>query len=151
MKRLLMVVVLASITAMAQELSRQPFTDFKVPEVDAQGNLRWLLRGEKGRLQGQNMVGLEGVTVEFYNKLNQIDMTLKTSACVYDQAAKRAEGEERVEINAPGKYLITARGMDWAAGQNLIRLHHDGKIILSPNSLVGDGNGAKPGVNEGAK
>ena len=117
------------ITSGSQEsVSRQPFTDFNVPEVDTEGNLKWILHGASGHLRSEELVELNGVTVEFYKGKN-VDMTLTTPACLFDRGTKRAETDAVVKIES-ANFQITATGMEWGSGQNIIRLRQDVKVIL---------------------
>lgn len=114
----------------AQEISQRPFRDFRAPQLDEEGNLKWLVRGDSGRARGDNLIDLNGVTVEFY-KGETVDMRLRAERATYDRQRKRAETKAAVEIEAPQRFVVTARGMDWTAEKNLIRLHSEVKVVLS--------------------
>ncbi len=133
--RLYLLVAVCSVAAPVLAQNRLPkgaFTDFNVPEEDEQGNLRWNLHGDRGRMRSENLVELEGVKVEFYRD-GKVDMTVTTTGCLFDRREKQATTDGTVEIQA-GNYQITGRGLEWQSGKSLVQMNRDVKIVL-PHGL----------------
>jgi len=103
---------------------------FTVPEYDATtGQLKWKLFGDTARvLLTGGKVEVRAMKIEVYSG-QAVDMTLQSPVCLFDRAAKLATSDDTVEIVATNM-VITGKGFDWNAADNLVKIHNDVTVTL---------------------
>ena len=122
--------------AAAQILPEARIMDFRIPEYDVDGALKWVLRGDAAQMfPGEGRIRITGARVEIYRN-GGIDMVVRAPECDYSQDGKKAWTDGPVEITARN-LTIRGRGMEWESATNRMILHHDVRVtVLNPKEGV---------------
>ncbi|NQU11647.1 LPS export ABC transporter periplasmic protein LptC [bacterium] len=101
---------------------------FEVPERDADGNLRWKLRGERAQFKADGQMDLVGVRAEFYES-NQVQMVFITPACTLNQSEKRAATDAAVHLQHDN-IVMTGQGADWSGAEHSFIVHSNVVVVI---------------------
>lgn len=107
---------------------------FKIPERDGQGNLLWLIQGQRAQIIQEGRIQIYHVQLDTYRK-GQVDQTLKSSECFLirqtenGKVTTHAESTNNVEI--VGKNIvITADGFKWFPEQARLVMEKNVQVVF---------------------
>jgi 3-deoxy-D-manno-octulosonate 8-phosphate phosphatase (KDO 8-P phosphatase) len=101
---------------------------FEVPERDADGNLRWILKGETGRMRADGLVEITEVRAEMYES-NAVALVFSAPHCVFDHKNKRAETDAPVLIEREN-LKVTGLGAVWDAAAQTFVVKQDARVVI---------------------
>jgi hypothetical protein len=102
---------------------------FKVPELDAQGNLKSMLMGEQARMAPGKPVEIKGLNIEFYGADKTVKMRVTSPECVFNDRTGQATSTQAVKIEGDA-YTITGTGFDYHTKEETLAIHADAKVVL---------------------
>jgi lipopolysaccharide export system protein LptC len=118
--------------AAAQLIPDAKILDFRIPEYDEDGQLKWVLRGDAAQMvPEEKRVRITGARVEIYRD-GKVDMLVRAPECDYRQDGKKAWTDGPVEITARN-LTIRGEGMQWdSAGSKMVLERNVHVTILNP-------------------
>jgi hypothetical protein len=122
--RLVCVGLYLSLPAVAQ-VSRA----FKVPELDAQGNLKSMLMGDQARMAPGKPVEIKGLNIEFYDTDKTVRMRVTSPECVFNDRTGLATSTRDVKIEGDA-YTITGTGFEYQTKEEIMAIHANARVEL---------------------
>jgi hypothetical protein len=104
--------------------------NFKVPDMDDQGKLTSMLRGEKARIVPGRPMEVEGLHITFYEDDGKTEsVNVKSPSCVYDTRKGVATSDDK--INIVGKtFTVDGKGFEYQKGRERITIYNNVKVKL---------------------
>ena len=124
-------VVLALLWAMpagAQTGAVQTVAGFRVPDYDEQNNLKSVLFGDFARILPDGIIEITNLKLDFY-KSGEVDMTVTSPKCIYNQKEGTARSESDVEIRREN-LRITGTGFWWSAKQEQFEIFQKARVEI---------------------
>lgn len=127
-----MVVVLSVIglcaVSPAVDMVGQTVTGFRVPEYDAENNLKTLLLGDFAKILPGGVIEIMGLRIEVYQQ-GKVAMTVTAPHCRFHQKDNRAESDGDVRI-ANDEMVVTGKGFDWNNKDEVFKIHSQTRVVL---------------------
>lgn len=122
--------LLAGLLAMPASAQREiVMRDFKVPELDDQGNKKSLLVGKEARLKGRDPARITGLTIYIYGRDGEESVKVTSPACTYDQKTRKARSREPVRIQGRS-FVVEGVGFEYLPSVERMRIHSNAKVTL---------------------
>ena len=106
----------------------QTVTGFRVPEYDAQNNLKSQLFGAFAKVLPGGLIDITDLKMEFFQD-GKLDMTVTAPQCTYDQDGGVAKSDAEVEI-VRENMVVTGRGFSWEGKAQRFQILHEAKVVL---------------------
>ncbi len=122
---------------------------FRVPELDAQGNLKSMLMGDQARMAPGKPVEIKGLNIEFYGPDKNVRMRVTSPECVFNDRTGQATSTQAVKIEGDN-YTITGIGFDYHTKEETLAIHADAKVVLrnlGPGVSPGSPAPSQPAAN----
>jgi len=115
--------------AVAQDFGTgMEISGFRVPDYDAQGELRAQLYGGHAKVLDGGEVEITNLKIEMY-KDGKVAMTVFSPHCFFNMETRQARSEGRVLIES-GLMTIIGRGFAWSAEAGRFEILHDSKVLV---------------------
>ena len=116
-------------TAPAQQI--QVIQDFEIPlDVDPNtGAEKSRLKAQEATLTPGKPVRIKMLTIEYLNKKGEVDLTVTSPSCDYDQNNKVAASKDRVRIERKNA-VITGTGFKYDSGREQFKIYDDVKLVV---------------------
>jgi hypothetical protein len=102
---------------------------FEVPERDEQGNLRWVLIGDRAKFREDGLMTVLNMRAEFYHH-NQVELVFSSPTCVLDQPNRQATTDAPVRFEA-NNMVVTGIGADWVGASNTFLIRSNVHVVIS--------------------
>lgn len=130
-RRIAMGVVLAlalSAGGAEDEEPVQTVTGFRVPEYDAQNNLKSQLFGAFAKVLPGGLIDITDLKMEFFQD-GKVDMTVTAPQCTYDQDGGAAKSDTDVQI-ARENMVVTGKGFSWEGKTQRFKIFSQARVVL---------------------
>jgi len=139
-------ILLGGVTASAQQV--QVIQDFEIPlDVDPKtGAERSRLKAQEATLMTGKPVRIKQLTIEYLDKKGNVELTVTSPSCDYDQKNKVAASRDRVRIERKNA-TITGTGFKYDSGREQFKIYDDVKLVVKNRRESGvdlDGPRAQP-------
>ncbi len=134
----MLALALVVLAAGAQEVG-QTVAGFRVPEYDADNNLKSQLFGDFARVLADGVIEITGLKIDFYSK-QQVAMTVTSPKCRYNQKVNLAESDADIRI-ARENMVVTGVGFSWNGRDERFLIRDQAKVVLK---------GLRSGIETGA-
>lgn len=131
----------AAVLAAGAQEAGQTVAGFRVPEYDADNNLKSQLFGDFARVLPDGVIEITGLKIDFYAKQQEVQMTVTSPKCRYDQKANVAESEAEIRISRENM-VVTGVGFSWNGRNERFHIRDQAKVVLK---------GLRSGIETGAK
>lgn len=105
---------------------------FEVPERDADGNLVWMIRGERGWFLNDGRLQVERLRAEFYSS-NRVEYIFTSDSALLDQHNRHARMASPIRLEGPG-LIVVGNGAEWWGSSNLFHIEGQVRVVLSGDS-----------------
>lgn len=121
---------LAAISSLvfADQLGGGHIERFEVPERDADGNLVWMIRGDRGRFLDDGRVLVEKLRAEFYTS-NRVEYVLTSDRATIDQHNRQAHTEAPFRLEGP-RLVIVGNSAEWCGVSNLFHVQGQVRVVI---------------------
>ena len=107
---------------------------FELPELDQQtGILKSKMLGDKATIRKGHPTKIDGLTIQFYDRLGADAMVITSPACTYDADEKKARSRERIHIEGRG-FTIEGQGFHYAVPEERLQIHSNARVVLKRRS-----------------
>lgn len=104
--------------------------DFNIPEYDKQGNLKSELMGDSADMYQNGLIKIQNITIDSY-KDNQVNLTITSPECEYNEEKKAAWSTNTVRIVADNnKMVVTGKGFAWDSNSERMKILADVRVEL---------------------
>ena len=117
------------VSVSAQQI--QVIQDFEIPlDVDPDtGAEKSRLKAQEATLTPGKPVRIKMLTIEYLNKKGDVDLTVTSPSCDYDQRNKVAASKDRVRIERKNA-VITGTGFKYDSGREQFKIYDDVKLVV---------------------
>ncbi|HAL92659.1 MAG TPA: hypothetical protein DCM68_06510 [Verrucomicrobia bacterium] len=119
---------LMAAAASAQLPEGQAVTGFRLPEYDADGELKQQLYGETATFLPDGIIELTGLKIELFSK-GTVSARIYSPLCAYDKDRKRAASKEHIRIVVE-KGVLTGDGFAWNGENQQFQIFKNAKVVL---------------------
>ncbi len=117
----------AAFSTIAQEPGME-ISGFRVPDYDEQGVMTSQLFGDRAEMEGNGMVKITGVNMEFY-KDEEVYMTVTSPYCFFDQKTREAHSDAPVAADMEGVH-VRGRGFVLNSSDRKVQVLNESKVII---------------------
>lgn len=103
--------------------------DFRVPELDEQGNLKSMMIGKEARISPGKPMEITGLTVEFYEENKEVNMRIESPKCTYNDRTGLATSDDEVHIEGQG-FTIDGKGFEYMIKEERLHILSNTKVVL---------------------
>jgi hypothetical protein len=114
----------ACFSGYAQEIS-----GFRVPDYDAEGNLKSQLYGDYAQIRPNDEVEITNLKIETFGKGSDPEMLVTSPHCVYNRQSGSARSESALRI-ARDNMIITGEGYVWDSGSERFVIRRKARVVL---------------------
>jgi len=125
--KIFLLLFVCSTLAVAQEPGME-ISGFRVPDYDEQGVMTSQLFGDRAEMEGDGMVRITGVNMEFY-KDEEVYMTVTSPHCFFDQKTRKAHSDAPVAADMEGVH-VRGRGFKLNSSDRKVRIFNESKVII---------------------
>lgn len=121
--------LLVATLVLADQLAGGYVEKFEVPERDADGNLVWMIRGERGQFLDNGRLQIEKLRAEFYTS-NRVEYIFTSDSATLDQHNRHARMACPIRLEGPG-LVVVGNGAEWWGNSNLFHIHGQVRVVLN--------------------
>jgi len=110
------------------QLEGQTVEGFRLPEYDADGNLKQQLYGETATFLQDGIIQLTGLKIEIFRN-NEVNARVFSPKCAYDPTRKRAASKEHIRV-VTEKAVLTGDGFAWNGENEQFQIFKNAKVTL---------------------
>jgi hypothetical protein len=114
--------------AWAQLRRGEQASGFRVPDYDAEGNLKMVIQGDQARMLTAQDVELENFRIDIY-KDGEVDARVTAPHGIYNQRTRRARSTNDIRI-VRGTTVISGTGYAYDAGPQRFEIHANAKVVV---------------------
>jgi hypothetical protein len=116
--------LLTAVPAMAQD----DIENFKVPEIDEEGRLKSMFRGDKARIVPGKPMEVEGLTIDFFEPDGKtVKLNIVSPGCFYDSQKGVAVSELPIQIRGEG-FRIRGVGYRYERDRERLEIHNKVRV-----------------------